>query len=436
MKLKHIRQKVNLGRELLIIIFAIAIVLLVFYVIHRNLHVASQVKPHNALDPNGSLRCSSDEGSGKSEGIVAEGECLLASIEKTNHKPEKRHCHPDPSGHIPAYLPMGGLTIAADLLYWSANEDGLEYGTKIVGGPVAGENARTKSKLLDLDFEWNPGFRINLGYLFNHYDHYSLSASWTHIRNKAHGHHTAEGIESETGPVNTIISPWVNLLSQLTNGAVSAHASWHVDYDTVDLNFGRSFYLSKRFVLDPYFGLRGAQILQHYHAKYKTVFLPSAGQPSFVQDVTFKANNNFTAIGARGGTEMLWRLGKNWHLFSQLSANILYGKFNVHMKNINDQGLSQGGAPAEPLDYLATEKFWRVRLNFEEAIGLGWEVFFCKDKCHFALRAAYELSQWLNQNELFYTLYNLGQDTISNVPIRNQGDLSFQGLTVGFHLDF
>ncbi|MBS0652318.1 MAG: hypothetical protein JSR39_02200 [Verrucomicrobia bacterium] len=89
-----------------------------------------------------------------------------------------------------------------------------------------------------------------------------------------------------------------------------------------------------------------------------------------------------------------------------------------------------------PLDFFAKETFWRVRLNFEEAIGLGWETFYNKDKYHFSIRAAYEMSQWLNQNQLFNTFYFRGQDTISSVPIRSQGDLSFQGIKVGMNLDF
>jgi hypothetical protein len=42
----------------------------------------------------------------------------------------------------------------------------------------------------------------------------------------------------------------------------------------------------------------------------------------------------------------------------------------------------------------------------------------------------------VDKNELFYTLYFRGQDTISLVPIRNQGNLSFHGIRFGVQFDF
>lgn len=48
----------------------------------------------------------------------------------------------------------------ADFLYWIANEDGLEYGTKMVSTPIAGQPVQTSMQLLDLHFQWDPGFCI------------------------------------------------------------------------------------------------------------------------------------------------------------------------------------------------------------------------------------------------------------------------------------
>lgn len=323
-----------------------------------------------------------------------------------------------------------------DFLYWKADEDGLEYGTKMKASPIIGESSTTKTKLLDLQFEWDPGFRLGVGYVFDHFDCWALNLNWTHIHNHAHGSSSAQGIESEVGNVDTIISPWVNLLFELRSGASKASAHWHVDYDTLDLDFGRSVLLSKRFVINPYFGLRAAWINQDYKAKYDSVFILAEGAPSFTREVTFKGKNDFNGFGLRGGTELLCNLSKNWHIFSQFTANILYGKFRVHMKNLNDQGLGEGNIPPMPLDFKASEHFWRVRLGFEEAIGFGWDTFFRCERYRLRIRAAYELTQWLSQNELFYTLYFRGQDTISSVPIRSQGNLSFHGIRAGIQFDF
>jgi hypothetical protein len=323
-----------------------------------------------------------------------------------------------------------------DFIYWKADEDGLEYGTKMTANPIIGASSSTHTKLLDMNFKWDPGFSIGTGYTFNHFDCWSLNLDWTHIHNHAHRTSSAQGIESQTGSVDTIISPWVNLLFALRAGASKASAHWHLHYDTVDLDFGKNLDLSKRFTLAPYFGLRGAWLDQHYHVKYKSEFLVGEGRPIPPRNVTFKGKNDFSAFGLRGGTELMCHLSKNWHIFSQFSGNILFGRFTVKMKNLNDQGLGEGDIPPMPLDFTAKEHLWRARLSFQEAIGLGYAAFFGHDKYRLRLRASYELSQWISQNQLFYSFYFRGQDTISAVPIRNQGNLSFHGIRVAFQFDF
>lgn len=328
------------------------------------------------------------------------------------------------------------FNLHVDFLYWKANEDGLEYGTKIKASPLIGQASNIKTKLFDLNFQWDPGFRVGAAYNFNEIDDWTLKLNWTHIHNHAHGSSSAQGIESQVRNVDTIISPWVNLLFELRFGASHASAHWKVDYNTLDLDFSKSLHLSKKFFFTPFFGFRGAWINQDYKAKYESVFILAEKAPVFSRDVTFKAKNDFRAFGMRTGGEILCNLNKNWFLFSQITGNLMYGKFQVLMKNLNDQGLGEGGIPPMPLDFKATENFWRVRLAFEEAIGLGWEVFFRNNLSRLRIQFSYELSQWLHQNELFYTFYFRGQDTISSVPIRNQGDLSFQGIRVGMQYDF
>jgi hypothetical protein len=170
--------------------------------------------------------------------------------------------------------------------------------------------------------------------------------------------------------------------------------------------------------------------------KYKTHFLSAEDSPVTTRNVTFRAKNDYSGFGVRAGSDFLWHLSRHWNLFGEFSASILYGEFEVKLKNLHDQGLGEGDVPPFPLDFFARERFWRARANFEEAIGLSWETVFNRERFHVTVNAAYELSQWLNQNQLFYTFYLRGQDTISSVPIRNGGDLSFHGIRLGIQLDF
>ena len=390
---------------------------------------------------NEELHCNPTTNIESISGMESTQNCVAMSMKENSQAPtygyavradrnENVHCK------TPLSAPRRKFSAHLDFLYWKADEDGLEYGTKMIATPLIGESSTTKTKLLDLHFEWDPGFRLGVGYTFDHFDCWAINLNWTHIHNHAHGKTSAKGIESQVGNVDTIISPWVNLLFELRAGASKASAHWHVDYDTLDLDFGKSVLLSKRFVLNPYFGFRGAWIDQDYKAKYKSVFLLAENAPTFTREVTFKGKNDFNGFGLRGGAELMCILSKHWHIFSQFAGNILYGKFRVNMKNLHDQGLGEGEITPMPTNFTTSEHFWRVRLNFEEAIGLGWEAFFRCERYRLRIRAAYELSQWLNQNELFYTFYFRGQDAISSVPIRSQGDLSFHGIRAGLQFDF
>ncbi len=339
-------------------------------------------------------------------------------------------------GNLAPHYACGGVTTTLDFLYWKANEDGLEYGTKMVAGPLIGRSSQNNSRLLDLNFKWNPGFRLGVGYLFDRFDHWNLGLKWTYIRNTAYGHAKARGIESQVGLTDTIVPPWVNLNFVLTAGASQAAEKWHATLNVLDLDLARSFFVSERLVINPSIGLRGAFIFQKLHAKYRTNFLSmeSAFQPP--RNVNIFAWNHFSSFGIRGGSEFLWHFDSRWNLFAKFSGSVLYGKFKVQLKDINDQGLGEGEIPPEPLDFRAKEQFWRTRLNFEESIGIAWETFFKKGIYHLSARASYELSQWLSQNQLFYSLYFRGTDTIFSLPIRNQGNLGYQGVTAGVDLDY
>jgi hypothetical protein len=346
-----------------------------------------------------------------------------------------KNVHCITGANLAPHLSCGGVRARLEFLYWKANEDGLEYGTKMVAGPLLSGASQTKVNLLDLDFDWNPGFRLGLGYLFNKFDHWGLDLTWTRIRNTASAHNSAQGIES-VGIVDTIVSPWVSLGFVLTAGASQANAKWHVNLNVLDLGLGRNFFVSPKLALNPFAGLRGAWVDQNYQAKYNTHFLAGEGVPLPPRNVHFKATNDFRSFGLRGGADLLWHFSSHWNLFAQLSGSLLYGKFDVKISDTNDQGLGEGGISPSPLDFKASEKFWRTRANFEEAIGIGWETFFQHGLYHLSIQAAYEASQWLNQNQIFYSTYFRGADTISFVPNRSIGNLSFQGIKFGIQLDF
>ena len=64
-------------------------------------------------------------------------------------------------------------------------------------------------------------------------------------------------------------------------------------------------------------------------------------------------------------------------------------------------------------------------LMLQALIGVGWDFNFDKNRSHFALRASYEIQDWLNHFQVF-----------TNASGTDNVDLILQGLTLDFRFDF
>src|SRR5690348_5929227 len=51
----------------------------------------------------------------------------------------------------------------AEFLYWHVNESALDYAL-VIKGPAWGSPTQGMGHYRIIDFDWNPGFRLNFGY--------------------------------------------------------------------------------------------------------------------------------------------------------------------------------------------------------------------------------------------------------------------------------
>lgn len=310
-----------------------------------------------------------------------------------------------------------GVFLTADALFWKASQDGLEYAVDI---PVASSlpPAQQNGKLKDLNFKWGWGFRAGIGYNLP-YDGWDLYLNWTRFHKTASSH-------VQSAPEGTLEPLW--LPATYTSGnnlfADTASARWRLHYDTLDLELGRSYFVSHALALRPFIGMRGAFI--HQNVRYH--FTPQ--NFSFFNPFTTKGRNNFNAFGLRAGVGLNWFFNSQWSLFGNASATLAQGVFDVALKMS-----AKRDNPALDAGNLLREKnsFHRVKTNLEAAIGLTWESYFSCSRYHLALSLAYEVVQWINQNQLreaFFPQNFLG----SFIP--HNGDLGLHGGTFAARFDF
>jgi hypothetical protein len=293
-------------------------------------------------------------------------------------------------GRDAPHLHRGGFSVEGDLIYWRADEGGLEYATT-AGNDVESPNIR-----------WSPGYKVGIGYLFEQHDFWDLFLRWTAFQTKQHG--KKEG---------TLLPWWAPTM--VGPSAISASADWKLRYDVIDLELGHDYFISKAIVCRPLVGVRGAAIRQHYKAGYE---IPIAADRV---PTSFKAKNNFEGIGVRAGAQMGWYFVEDWSIFGTLSGSLLYGRFKVteHVNGFTSETIKQ--------------TLSRVAPNLEAGLGLQWETFLSCDRYRIAITLAYEFSEWFSQNQLSRP------ELLSSGAIhfdKTYGDLGLQGGTFQVRFDF
>jgi|SRR6185437_447726 len=160
-----------------------------------------------------------------------------------------QNVHGSFGGKNPAHLDSKGkgVIFTTDALYWKATEDNLTFASKVT------ENG-TQQSLETPHFNWKPGLRLGLGGFFGKYDQWDLYCNWTYLYSKA------SNSVSVTSSSDFLMTDWWDG-TDFTN----ASAKWTLDYNTLDMEVGRNYFISKKVCFRPHVGVRGAWIHQKYN---------------------------------------------------------------------------------------------------------------------------------------------------------------------------
>jgi hypothetical protein len=285
--------------------------------------------------------------------------------------------------------PHGHIYLTAEWLFWTARQEGMEFAT---------------SRQIKFDFE--SGFRVGLGTHLPSFDGWNIYVNYTRF-NPEHSH-SAHG------------SFYPLFLFQGAGAGGSAvtkaHGHWEIEFQNLDVEFGKVYYLTKTLIASPFFGFKGAWIDQHAHFRYEGGYIPE-GQ-------TFRAHfkNDFKGAGPLLGTEINWQLGAGFSLFGDAAAALIAGHFDNKQRQHQLDGVE--------VVHLADD-FNLISPMIQMVLGAAWDRNFNRDKCHFGLSAGFEAQYWGNQNQT-----EQFTDDVRPTYVRQRGALSFYGLTLRGRLDF
>ena len=310
--------------------------------------------------------------------------------------------------------------ITAEFIYWKAVQENIHYAFNGVNPtfPPSGDPDSGSVKSPDFDFE--PGFKLGFGLRFMH-DGWDLYGNWTWL-SEFEGDGRVE--EDEDSAAYTLLSSIDYEASDDVrtgghyNDSTQFHfakgrVEWSMQFNALDLELGRNFYISRYLTLRPHFGLKFGWIDQDYTVRLKDTALGAES------DAKTEIDQDFFGVGIRTGLDTVWYFTKHWGLYGEFAFAALWSDFDTDRE---DTFAAPGIPKAEVADY---ERHLQTLTEVLE-LGLGFRydtTFFVGDYA-FYLQAGWEEQIWFNQNQFIDS-----RDTRS-------GNLTMHGLSVKAGLMF
>lgn len=350
---------------------------------------------------------------GADEARMRNIENRVTSLEQT----QNTCCVINPPGR-PFNACSWGVIFSIDPLIWQAHVNGLDLAIETKNSTAFFNDSGT-SKVRKLDFDWDWGFRLGLG-LNEACDAWDTIVYWTYWKTC--------GSESFTAGTNDAIYPiWGHPARTFGQVPGSTSGKWNMDYNVLDLENGREFYVSKCLTLRPFAGLRTAWIKQEFDIEYSNIPVSPNNPitPATRHDVDQK--DRFWGIGIRGGLDMQWGIGCGFSVFGNYAASLLYAYHSV--KHNEKAFLSEDAVQT----LFRTDNFFHVGTAiFDMQLGLRYDWLSCSECWHVGFDLGWEHHFHPGQNQFMKFV----DDGMSGKLVANGGDLGIMGFFFKLRLDF
>ncbi|HSX04074.1 MAG TPA: Lpg1974 family pore-forming outer membrane protein [Rhabdochlamydiaceae bacterium] len=362
-----------------------------------------------------------------------------------------------------------GVYLTADFIYWTARQREMELAATTgfslfptVTAPTPPHTAQ--GKVIRFDEKYKPGFKVGLGLDFCH-DGWDAFVQYTWLRynvsksksvpnfpntqtvaNGASGTTLWDaywGLDGNLQPIsaNLVVDPSLVAFfapSAAVYGNISG--KWHLQFNVVDLELGRNFYISRRLMLRPHFGLKGGWQEQKFSIFLSNGITNLTSGPVLTTVFTTAANEsmkqklNDWGIGPRAGLNTAWHLSREFSLLGNIALTGYFERFTVKRFDYSVQPtlLSTNAVPGTATAGIGDSevhlknKFSTIEPVIEWMLGVRWEMWFLCDQYHFSLDAGWEEQVWFGQNQFLR----------NQVMVSPEGNLVLGGLTVHARFDF
>lgn len=366
----------------------------------------------------------------------AEEESALAYYAPYNSYYTNQYC--DPS--IWKRFCSGNISVDAEFLYWNAHEEGLEYAALATFFGTQPPIAPSLEILTTDTGKYKPGFRVGIGYRDS-----TCCDSWDFRARYTWYYSSSSASTAISGTSATEIAPlFLNPASGpflVFSNSPSSSSNWRLHFNTIDVEIGHETFFGScsAFIFRPHLGVRGAWLHQNLNVAYNNVEFSGVTSETGLANITTYNKNNFDGVGLRAGAGLNWFFCRQFSLFGEAAASLLWGQFKITEKSIYNnaftvtQGTTVIPIAAGTVRNTDTFTYRQIVPSIDLCGGIGW-VDNCEFGCFsgFDLALAWEFQVWFHQNQLHQVV-----DTGSNLRYtRMRGNLSLQGLVVRGGLAF
>ncbi len=335
-------------------------------------------------------------------------------------------------------LNQSNVYTGIEFLYWEAGLDGLEYAFQ-----NKGTSSNQKGTMHKINGSWEPAVRLSLGYHLPH-DNWRLDGAFTYFQASVDKH--AQQLFDTTNPNGSgLIATWISPFAFQGNTSsysgsnllniqwVDALAHWKFTANIFDIALKHSLCLGTQLSIDPGFGLKIAT-LQNY---YKVTYLTGPYTRGNIISSRIPMKNRSLNIGPSVSLGTHWTFDRYWSLNAHIAGSLLSSRFTVARNETDLYSFfdSQSNLLLASEYVHLHDNYWTFRPEADLQFTLRFGNCYCrKDSViYYAFSLGYEMQCWWKQNML---LRYVDGEALRAQAVPTQGDLFFQGLTLGAEIDF
>lgn len=350
-----------------------------------------------------------------------------------------------------------GAFVFAEVFAWYGRETNLPYAMQFTNYGIPSATSSSTEVLVAAPTEvfyndacWDPGFRVGIGSNL-HCDSWDVSLYWTYYHNKTRnstGPRAGVCTATTTGGIplvpeedqSALLNPWVNasfvsyLDGTITFDEISAQ--WKLNFNEIDLEIGKKYWVSECFNIRPYASLRGAWT--------RTRFVTTSERTNInlILNFTDEFKNRNWGIGFATGFQPAWYFLKNFAVVGDIDGALLWGKFRGNNKETYSL---ERLVDSDMINFCFTNEakndFYKMMPMLDLSIRIRWEERWCNKRFLTAFDFGWEHHIWFDHGvKIQTTNSNRVEGTpdanVFNTFISNPGNLEFGGFVFGARFEF